>query len=212
MKSTTYCCSSSPSSAKPRPARVCATHAPGGCCILLHALPVQPIREVERLLRRRQILRHPERDDVVVGLVRRGELHELDAARAPVAGRLDPHARPQLVARLAVLVAARSRGRAASGRSRAACCIANEVVSVCCGLTQRPPDPFAVAGRDQQAVGVVHFRAEVRRDAAGSRRRRTCWSAARCPSVATFARRNSACAHVHHGLVAGMNVELVRAA
>src|SRR3954470_11717108 len=74
--------------------------------LLLLTLPVQSIREVERLARCGRVARHPVRDDVVVGLVWRVQLHELDAPGRPGAGRLDPRARPQLVTRLAVLVVA----------------------------------------------------------------------------------------------------------
>ena len=106
LKSTTYCCSSSAQlGVAAADARL---HDPRArrTLFLLHSLPVQSIREVERLARCGRVARHPVRDDVVVGLVGSVQLHELDAARCPRAGRLDPRARPQLVARFAVFVVA----------------------------------------------------------------------------------------------------------
>src|SRR6201999_3705458 len=72
--------------------------------LLLLSLPAHAIREIEGLARRGQLLRHPVRNDVVVGLVRRAQRDELDSTRCPGSRRLDPRARPQLVTRFAVLV------------------------------------------------------------------------------------------------------------
>ena len=154
----------------------CATasaHAPGGCCC---TLPCQRMRYARSSgwPARGQLGGHPVGDDVVVGLVDGVELHQLDAARAPVAHRRDPGARAQLVARLVVLVArvravalhqaeALERRHRERGRQDAL------------GVAQRAPQPFAGArlapsGRRSRAP-----RGGSRRAAAGSRPRRTCW-------------------------------------
>ena len=107
-------------SARPRPPA-------GTACLRPASAAGRRCRAACRGARRR--FGHPVGDDVVVGLVGRRDLHQLDAAGAPVADRLDPGARPPLVARLEVLVVREARGRAASGRSRAGSSIANDVTS-----------------------------------------------------------------------------------
>src|SRR5688572_33334221 len=75
-------------------------------------------------------------------------------------------------------------------------------------IEQRTPQPLAVAGRDQQAVGIVHFGPEVRamrlvlaeEEHAGERR-----DPERCVSRT----QEDAPAHVHHGLGPGMDVDVV---
>ena len=64
-----------------------------------------------------------------------GNLHQLDAAGAPVAERLDPGARPRLVARLEVLVVGEAAVALHAGRSRAGLVSANDVTSSRFGLT-----------------------------------------------------------------------------
>ena len=119
---------------KPRPRRDCATHAVcGRRSVLLQR--EQPIRERQRRAGLRRLRRHPVGDDVVVRLVRRRNLHQLDAARTPAstsarptgwaAGRSAPRDPRSW----------RTRDRAASGRSRALSGSVNEVVSSRFGLT-----------------------------------------------------------------------------
>src|SRR2546425_8084233 len=69
------------------------------------ALPQDAVLEIERLPRCRWIVGDPVGDDVVIGLVRRRNLHELDASGPPFALGLDPPGRAQLVARFEILVA-----------------------------------------------------------------------------------------------------------
>ena len=69
---------------KPRPAPRLHDPAPCRRAPVPAALPVQPVGEVERLARQPAARsRHPVGDDVVVGLVRRRDLHQLDPARRP---------------------------------------------------------------------------------------------------------------------------------
>ena len=88
------------------------------------------------------------------------ELHQLHATRAPVALRRDPRAGPQVVAGLEVFVAgevavalhqAEAAQRAHGERGG----------QLPARVLQRAPQPFAVAGGDHQAIGVVYLGAEV---------------------------------------------------
>ena len=133
----------------------------------LLAEPVQRVGQVDRLqrrARRRQRLGHPVGGDVVVRLVGRLELQQLDAAGAPVAAGLDPGARAALVVRLQILVA----GEPAIALQQAEAAQRLRPVepegsdeSAGARIVQRPPDPLAAAGQDLQAVGVMHLGAEV---------------------------------------------------
>src|SRR5207245_11532775 len=97
---------------------------------------------------------------VIAGLRRRRGLHQVHPAGAPLALRLDPRARPQLVARFEVLVMAEiavalhqaEAPRAGGGE----------------GAEQRPPridegppQPLAAAGVQRETVGAVHLGAIV---------------------------------------------------
>ncbi len=78
-------------------------------------------------------------------------------------------------------------------------------------VDERTPDPLAVAGRDHESVGVVHFGAEVR--AMGLiLTERIHAREGRDAERGDLAAQEQAHAHVHHGLGAGMNIELVGAA
>ncbi|MNE33486.1 hypothetical protein D3C80_1271570 [compost metagenome] len=122
--------------------------------------PVHTIGELQRLAGSRALLRIPESDDVVVGFVRRGDFHQFDGALAPVALRLHPGARAQLVAVVEVFVAgefATALEQAEALRILHAVGADREVFRV----VQRTPDPLAVAGMDLQAGGVMQLGAEV---------------------------------------------------
>src|SRR5262245_36087485 len=88
------------------------------------------------------------------------KLPELDTAGPPRARRLYPRARPQVVARLGILVA---REAAIALHEAKALELAHrerrrqDLVRV----DQRPPDPLAVAGRNHEAIGVVHLGPEI---------------------------------------------------
>ena len=136
-------------------------HHPGvrrtGVAVLL---PAHAVLEVVGLPGRRQVFRHPVGDDVIAGLVRRRGLNQLHPPGAPLALRLDPRARPQLVARFEVLVMAEvavalhqaEAPRAGGGE----------------GAEQRPPrvdegppQPLAAAGMQRETIGIVHLGAIV---------------------------------------------------
>ena len=118
---------------------------------------VQTIFKVHFLARLRQILRRPEGDDVVVGLIRGRDLHQLDAAFAPVALRLDPAARAQIVTvveipvltKLAAALQQTEAFRVLYGKGRD---------SQMARIVQRTPDPLAIAGMDRQTVGIMQRR------------------------------------------------------
>ena len=175
-KSTTYCCwaASSGECAVAAAAAVC-THAAAGRCAC--ASPCHAARSGSPAAApgARQLLRAPSTRRCCRWSRRACELHQLDAARGPS----DPWARPRRSAAARSAPprprSCRTRGRAASGRSRAAFCVEKLVTSGPRGFSSGPPQPFAVAGGDHQAVRVVHLRAGSPSDAAGSRRRRTCW-------------------------------------
>ncbi len=181
-----------------------------GRALLCRALPSNPIRVVERLAVRRKILRYPIGNDVVVRFIGRAELKQLDAPRTPRTDGLDPCARAQLVARFGIFIAAEAsiplhqaeafqlphRERRRQWRLR---------------IQERTPDPLALAGRDHQTVGVVHFRAKVgsmRLILAEEIHARERSHAQRRNFIAQIEARS----HAYHGLLARMNVELVRAA
>ncbi|MDT4845631.1 hypothetical protein FQZ97_796240 [compost metagenome] len=93
-------------------------------------------------------------------LVGRGQLHQLHAALAPVAQRLDPGARAAFVARFHVFIA--GEAAVALHEAEAAWVLHGERADRD-GLRplQRAPQPFAFAGEHHQTVGVVHLGAEV---------------------------------------------------
>ena len=145
------------------------------------ALPSELIGHFQRLARRGQRGRHPVRHDVVVRLVGCGQLHQLHAARSPVAQRLHPGAGAALVSGFHVFIA----GEAAVALHQ------TEAARVLHGkradgggfrALQRAPQPFAFAADHHQTVGVVYFGAEVagqrlvftREEHAGERRDAQC--------------------------------------
>ncbi len=149
---------------------------------LVVLLPADAILEIEGRARRRHLVRNPERDDVVVRLVGRRDLHEFDAAAAPVAARLHPRARPQLVARLQVLVVLE---RAVALHEAEAERIGQRERrdQQPLRIHERPRDPLAGAGLDQQHVGVVDLGPVVARlRVLVLAEVRTCSSAARAPA------------------------------
>ena len=112
-----------------------------------------------------RLARGPERDDVVVGLVRGGQLDQLDMALAPLAFGLDPVGGAQLVVEVEILVMLEDA--VALHQAEAARIAVDEGGDG--GLdrvAQRAPDPLAGAGVHQQPVGIVQFAAVVVEEAA----------------------------------------------
>src|SRR5690606_23963316 len=102
------------------------------------------------------LLRYPEGDDVVVGFVRRGNLDQFHMPLAPVANRLDPAAGSQFVAVVQFLVTAEIAGALQQTEApRILDAVAADGQAL--GVVQRTPDPFAVAGMDRQAFGVMQL-------------------------------------------------------
>ncbi|SDY81204.1 hypothetical protein SAMN05421755_10517 [Nitrosomonas sp. Nm33] len=186
---------------------------PGGVRIVqpwLVETPVQAVTEVQRLARLRLAGRAPEGDDVVVGLVRRGDFHQLDAALSPVAQRFDPGARAQVVAVVQVLIAGKLSAalkQAETLRILHAVAAHRQVLRV----VQRTPDPLAAAGMDLQAGGVVQFRAIVvlRGGLVGAKQEH---AGQRCQAQPTdLVAQEHACLDVDHGVSARAQHETIGA-
>lgn len=127
--------------------------------VFIHG-PVQAVGEVQRLSDLRLGLGVPERDDIVVGFVRGRDFHQFHGALAPVALRLDPGTRTQVVAVIQVFVAgelAAALEQAEAFRVLHAEGAHRQVLRI----VQRTPQPLAVAGMDLQAAGVMQLGPEV---------------------------------------------------
>ncbi|MCY1367457.1 hypothetical protein D9M69_543920 [compost metagenome] len=124
------------------------------------ALPGQLVGVFKRLAGRGQGGGHPVGDDVVVGFVGCGQLHQFHAAGAPVAQRPDPGAGAAFVAGFHVFVA--GEVAVALHQAEAARLLHGERTHhQLARVLQRAPQPLAVPGDHHQAVRVVDFRAEV---------------------------------------------------
>ncbi len=184
---------------------------------LAHALrqpglgqPAQAVGELGRMPGGETLRRAPESHDVVVALAARGNLHQLDRARAPVALRLDPGARPPLVLVLEILeIALVARAlhqpepcRRPGGERR---------YLQLRGIRQLAEDVLAGARGDLQTVRVVHLGAIVIEPAAVGLVEQEHRGERRDPHHAQFGSREQRARHVHHGDNARLHREAVGA-
>src|ERR1700727_1401304 len=66
--------------------------------------PMKLVGELDRGSRERKLLRDPKSDDVIARLVRGVQLHQTDAAAAPLPDRFHPSAGPAVIDGLQILV------------------------------------------------------------------------------------------------------------
>src|SRR5690606_29531818 len=122
---------------------------------LIHG-EVQAVREIQRFAGFRPVFRYPERNNVVVGFVRRWYFDQFDPSFPPVTLGLDPSTGSQLVTIVQVFIAPKIPGALEQAKAaRVFDAVTADGQSL--GVVQRSPDPLAIAGVDRQPLRVVQL-------------------------------------------------------
>ena len=116
--------------------------------------PVQPVVEQIFTLGLEWVVGAPEGDHVVVGLLGAGDLDELHGTGAPITDGLDPGGWALFVVGFEILVV--GEGALALEQTKAAGVGVGEGADLeAVGVGEGTPDLFAMAGCEEQAVGIV---------------------------------------------------------